>query len=252
MTRGQVQQALRDSTALGVKEYYFTGGEPFMHRDIVSIVRDALAYGPVTALTNATLLPERRVAALARVAAASSYSLELRVSLDGVTAEHNDAIRGTGTFARTLEGVQRLVSAGFLPIVSAMQSWPDAEHERTLERFRDILAGVGYTRARLKIMPPLLIGAEAGRNRAYEPAERVTHEMLQGYDLDQLLCTRGRLATARGVYSCPILPDFESARLGDTLAEAVARPAALGEQACFTCYVSGTICANVPTGGMDA
>ena len=57
--------------------------------------------------------------------------------------------------------------------------------------------------------------------------------------------------TARGVYSCPILLDYETAKLGDTLAEAVARPAALREQACFTCYVSGAICANAPTVGME-
>lgn len=252
MTREQVRGALRESVALGVKEYYFTGGEPFMHRDLVAMVSDVLAYGPVTVLTNATLLDERRVAALSRVAAASSYSLELRVSLDGVTPAENDAIRGRGTFVRTLNGVRRLVAAGFLPIISAMQSWPDQEHERTLERFRDLLKAVGYERPRLKILPPLLMGAEESRSRGYAPLERVTHELLQGFDLDRLLCTRARLVTARGVYSCPILLDYDSARLGDTLTEAVARPAILGEQACFTCYLNGAVCANLPVAGLEA
>jgi molybdenum cofactor biosynthesis enzyme MoaA len=251
MTRAQVQRALHESVTLGVKEYYFTGGEPFMHRDMVAILGDTLALGPATVLTNATLLPARRVAALARLAEASPYSLELRVSLDGVTPLRNDAIRGAGTFARTLDGVRRLVAAGFLPIISAMQSWSDEEHDRVLAGFRDILAAVGYARPRLKILPPLRIGAEATRGGGYAPAERITHEMLQGYDLDQLLCTRGRLVTARGVYSCPILLDYESAKLGDTLAEAAGRPAALREQACFTCYVSGAMCANVPAAGFE-
>lgn len=249
LPRGAVREALAQSVELGVKEYYFTGGEPFMHREMVGILEDALAHGPATVLTNATLLPPCRVAALARAAAASPYSLEVRVSLDGVTAESNDAIRGPGAFRRALEGVQRLVAAGFLPIITAMQSWDDSESERMLAAFRELLVGIGYHRPRLKILPALRIGAEADRSGGYRPEERVTHEMLHGFDLDRLLCTRARLVTSRGVYACPILPDYPSVRLGATLAEAVARPASLGEAACFTCYRSGAMCANVPAGG---
>ncbi|HET8654462.1 MAG TPA: radical SAM protein [Longimicrobiaceae bacterium] len=251
MSRTEVRAALQASVEHGVKEYYFTGGEPFMNREIVGILGDALELGPATVLTNATLLPPRRVEALAGIAAASPYSLELRVSLDGVTAEMNDALRGAGAFERAMGGVERLVGAGFLPIITCMRSWEDEETDDILGRFRELLAGIGYTRARLKILPPLLIGAEAERTHGYAPEERVTHEMLHGFDLDQLLCTRARLVTARGVYACPILLDSPSARLGDSLAEAAAAPARLAEQACYTCYRSGAICSNVPATGRD-
>ena len=244
MTRGQVAAALAESVPLGVKEYYFTGGEPFMNHEMCGIIEDTLELGPATVLTNATLLPGRTVRELARLSAGSRYSLELRVSLDGVTPEMNDAIRGDGTFARCIEGVRRLVGAGFLPIITAMRSWPDAETGRILGGFRRLLADIGYGRARLKIIPPLLIGAEARRTGGYAPAMRVTHEMLHGFDLDQLLCTRARLVTAAGVHVCPILLDYPDARLGDTLGEAVGRPATLSEQPCHTCYMHGSICAN--------
>ncbi|MDH4350431.1 MAG: radical SAM protein, partial [Gemmatimonadota bacterium] len=94
MDRVQVSAALAESTALGVKEYYFTGGEPFMQPALPAMLAETLALGPATVLTNGTLFTPRRVAELARLAAASMYSLELRVSLDGVTVEANDAIRG--------------------------------------------------------------------------------------------------------------------------------------------------------------
>ena len=246
MTRKQVQEALHDAEALGVKEYYFTGGEPFMHDEMVSILADALAYGPATVLTNATLIRARTARALGDASSASPYTLEIRVSLDGVTPEMNDAIRGQGSFVRALEGVRQLVAAGFLPIVPAMQSWGDDEGVTILQRFRDLLARVGYNRPRIKILPPLRIGAEVVRTHGYAPEERVTHEMLHGFDLDQLLCSRARLVTAQGVYTCPILLDHPSARLGMTLAEAVRRPASLAEPACYTCYMSGAICANSP------
>ncbi len=251
MERAHVREHLEASRALAVKEYYFTGGEPFMHRDMVAILGDALESGPATVLTNGTLLPPRTVVALARIASASPYSLELRVSLDGVTPEANDAIRGDGAFVRCMEGIERLAAAGFLPIITAMQSWPDEETEKILGGFRELLARVGYDRPRLKILPPLRIGAEAERTGGYGPTERVTHEMLHGFDLDQLLCSRARLVTARGVYTCPILLDYPGTRLGGTLEEAAARPAVLGEAACFTCYLSGAICSNLPVGGRD-
>ena len=117
-----------------------------------------------------------------------------------------------------------------------------------LQRFRDGLGAVGYADPRLKVLPPLLIGEEAERNRGYRPDERITHEMMHGYDLDQLLCTSARLVTADGVYACPILLDYPSARLAGTLTEAVGMSASLCESACYTCYVNGAICSNATTG----
>ena len=246
MSRPEVRRFLEESKSLGVKEYYFTGGEPFMNRDMGGILRDALSLGPATVLTNATLIPNRRAERLAELAAESIYTLELRVSLDGVTPRVNDALRGEGAFVRCLEGVGNLVAQGFLPIITAMMSWPEEETDDVLREFRRLLSGIGYERARLKILPPLLIGEEASRTRGYEETEHVTHEMLHGYDLSQLLCTRARLVTAAGVYACPILLDFPNARVGTTLSEAVHAPVALAESACFTCYVSGAICSNAP------
>lgn len=251
MERESVEAALSESVELGVKEYYFTGGEPFMHHQMVDILGDALSIGPATVLTNATLFTRKKVAALAAVAATSPYSLEIRVSIDGVTPEQNDAIRGGGTFDRAMDGLSRLTAAGFLPIITAMQSWPDDQHERTFEGFRAILKRIGNARPRIKILPPLRIGAEVERSRGYLPYERVTHEMLHGFDLDTLLCTRARLITARGVYACPILLDYSAARLADTLRQAIHEPATLSEPACYTCYSSGAICSNLTPDGRE-
>ena len=246
MTRDEVKSALDASVRLGVKEYYFTGGEPFMNRDILGILGDALALGPTTVLTNATLLPSRTVDALAEMASSSPYTLELRVSIDGVTAEMNDAIRGRGSFERAVQAVGRLAAAGFLPIITTMQTWPDHETEAILADFRRLLGDAGYDRSRLKILPPLRIGAEAVRGRGYDEHERVTHEMMREYPAELLLCSSARLVTASGVWACPILLDYDSGRLGDTVEEAAEMPAVLAEQACYTCWVNGAICSNMP------
>src|SRR5437773_10214464 len=51
-----VERVLEESVALGVREYYFTGGEPFLNRDMVAILEATLGYGPATVLTNGTVL----------------------------------------------------------------------------------------------------------------------------------------------------------------------------------------------------
>src|SRR6516165_1189078 len=84
-----VERVLEESVALGVKEYYFTGGEPFLHRDMTAILEATLRYGPATVLTNGTVLKDEWLVRLAAAEAASPYSLEFRVSIDGFTAETN-------------------------------------------------------------------------------------------------------------------------------------------------------------------
>ena len=238
-----VRRVLDESVALGVKEYYFTGGEPFLNRDMPAILELTLQYGPATVLTNGTVLKEEWLRQLRAAEDASLYSLEFRVSMDGFTAEENDCIRGTGTFDRILRGVQTLVGHGFLPILTVTRT-DDAQDEAVLfERFVELLRAHGYSRPRIKILPTLRIGAEEKRQRGYHDDECVTRQMMDGYDPGLLLCSHSRIVTDRGVFVCPILIENADARLGDTLLDAQ-RPYALGHRACFTCYQYGALCAN--------
>ena len=243
MSRSQVRSYLDQSVALGVKEYYFTGGEPFMNRDMLGILEDTLALGPASVLSNGLLITPKVARALQELSDNSPYTLELRISLDGFTAASNDAIRGEGSFARAMAGVRNLVSAGFLPIITCMQSWKDSEHDRVLRGFTDSMHTIGYDRPRLKILPQLHIGREAERSRGYMETEMVTDEMMIGYDPHLLLCSTGRMVTDRGVYVCPILIEEPDARLSDSL-EGSFRPYPMKHRACYTCYLSGAICRN--------
>ena len=111
----EIRTRLEESVSLGVREYYFTGGEPFLHPRIVDILSLALSYGPTTVLTNGTLLRPRHVEPLAAVAAASRWSLEFRLSLDGFDADSNDSLRGAGSFGRAMDGLELLLAAWIPP-----------------------------------------------------------------------------------------------------------------------------------------
>ncbi len=233
---------LREGVALGAKEFYFTGGEPFANPDLCDILEDALRYGPSTVLTNATLFRDTTMARLRRMRQASAHVLELRVSIDGYTSAMNDPIRGQGTFDRAMEGIGRLVQSEFNPIITIMRSWAGCDEE-VLSGFTETLRAVGYAEPRLKILPSIKLGAEARRTRGYSDCERVTHEMMCGFDLSKLICSHARLLTDRGVWVCPILPDAPEARMSDSVSNALGGYP-LRHQACFTCWKHGAICLN--------
>ena len=58
-------------------------------------------------------------------------------------------------FDRAMEGVRRVVAAGFLPIITMAQTWDDADAQNVYQRMRRVLMDLGYTRPRVKLLPSL-------------------------------------------------------------------------------------------------
>lgn len=228
---------------VGVKEYYFTGGEPFLNPAMTDILAETLKYGPATVMTNGTVFKDEWLQRLSDAENGSVYGLEFRVSIDGVSAEQNDPIRGEGSFDRALKGVRKLVEFGFMPIITAVRTWDIADDLGVINGFKKTLRDIGYDRARLKILPTLQIGEEAKRTQGYSVAERVTQSMMDGYDQSLLVCNYSRIVTDRGVHVCPILIESPDSVLGETLSDAMV-PFKLRHGACVTCYQYGAICSN--------
>src|SRR5438309_5810673 len=85
------------------------GGEPTVRADFWELVDYATAHDVgVKFSTNGVRLDE---AAAARLAA-SSY-VDVQISLDGATAEVNDAVRGIGSYDMALKALGHLRDAGF-------------------------------------------------------------------------------------------------------------------------------------------
>jgi hypothetical protein len=235
------RRAIREGEAVGVKEIYFTGGEPFLHREILALLVDALAVAPTTVLTNGTTLDEGLVDELARLAARSIYSLEIRVSLDDPDPERNDRVRGAGAWARAVAAIGLLDARGLLPIVTATEilSGERSEGEGVYERLRTFLLSLGISRPRVKIMPVFALGRLAGPDGG-----RLTEEPLEGFDRARLQCAEARVVADGGVYACPILAGLPGARLSDGSLAASFTAASLYHPACVTCYQTGMTCRN--------
>lgn len=244
MTIEQVREALATAKKQGVKEYYYTGGEPFMHPEIMRMIEETLAQGPLTILTNGILIDEEMAAWLAQTFRTSRYNFDLRVSLDGTTRKENDAIRGRGTFEKILSAVDRLVAAGLNPVITVTTCHAELGGEEGRQRFIDLLRERGLSQPRLKFLAPFKIGREERRHGgegAYRPSERLYVEDVPDPDTDHLQCDSCRMVTAKGVWPCPILIEAPEARMGDTLEDAN-HAIKLDHPACYTCHVEGISC----------
>ena len=86
------------------------GGEPTVRPDFWELVDYATAHhvGVKFSTNGVKITPGRGAARLA----ASDY-VDVQISLDGATAEVNDAVRGAGSYATALRAMENLADAGF-------------------------------------------------------------------------------------------------------------------------------------------
>jgi radical SAM protein with 4Fe4S-binding SPASM domain len=93
-----------DLARLGSFRLGLTGGEPLLRKDLLDILDAATGHGLHPCLTtNGLLLTEEVARELGK-----RPLVWLNVSLEGPSAESNDAVRGAGTFAAVLEKLKLL------------------------------------------------------------------------------------------------------------------------------------------------
>ena len=241
MSVQQVRSALDEASRQGTREYYFTGGEPFLHPAIQELITMTLQQGPLTILTNGILITESMAAWLGATFAATPYSLDLRVSLDGYTAADNDSVRGKGTFRRILAAIERLVAHGINPVITVTEVRPGMGQADERAAFLQFLRDLGLSKPRLKFLVPFLIGREERRTRGYTKDELLHVGDLQPDEAQKLQCSSCRMVTDDGVYPCPLLINIPQARMGKTLADGLT-PLHLAWSPCSTCHAFGVTC----------
>jgi pyruvate-formate lyase-activating enzyme/diadenosine tetraphosphatase ApaH/serine/threonine PP2A family protein phosphatase len=143
---GAFRELCAEAADEGFTELYLTGGEPFVHPDLLELVETACAAVPrVVLLTNAMLFaaPGRRRDALAAMAELPGF--ELQSSLDSAVAGPHDLQRGVGSWARALEGLH--VAAGLgVPVRVAMTETPATAGQGTA--VQELLDGVAQVAVR--------------------------------------------------------------------------------------------------------
>jgi MoaA/NifB/PqqE/SkfB family radical SAM enzyme len=128
-----VQRSVDVAVALGFRELFFTGGEPFILDDIYEMLAYSSARVRTTVLTNALLLRGTR---LDRLSAIANENLSVQVSLDGGRPEEHDAYRGPGTWTKTVSGIERLLARGIRVCISTTETPANTAHIDELHALR--------------------------------------------------------------------------------------------------------------------
>lgn len=121
------QRLVDEAVALGFSEIFFTGGEPFILKEIYAMLAYSSARVRTSVLTNAMLFTDSRLEQLLAVARGND-NLILQVSLDGGLPEHHDAYRGQGSWQKTVASIQMLQGHGFKVRLSTTETPANSGH----------------------------------------------------------------------------------------------------------------------------
>jgi len=109
LTTAECKRVIDELQRMQVFYVNIGGGEPTVRRDFWELVDYATAHDVgVKFSTNGSRITPERAAWLA----ASDY-VDVQISLDGATAEVNDAVRGPGSYATAITAMENLAAVGF-------------------------------------------------------------------------------------------------------------------------------------------
>lgn len=127
-----IKRLVDEAVELGFEDIFFTGGEPFILKDIYEMLEYSSARVKTTVLTNAMLLHGVR---LEKLCAIANDNLIIQVSLDGGHPEEHDAYRGAGAWQKAVDGIKLLQEAGFRVRIGTTETPVNSAHLDALCEF---------------------------------------------------------------------------------------------------------------------
>lgn len=230
-------------------EIGFTGGEPFANPWIIDLLGLALDRGHrLLVLTNAMrpMMRPRVQAGLLLLRARHGDRLMLRVSLDHHAARAHDSVRGEGSFAEAVAGLDWLQAGGFALALAGRTLWEEDE-AASRAGYAALVQDRGWAidtadPARLVLFPEM---------RPREDVPEITPACWGILDVrpQSLMCASSRMVVRRKgtaaaeVVACTLLPYEPQFSLGASLAAATEAPVPLNHRFCAQfCVLGGGSC----------
>ncbi|HEV2189631.1 MAG TPA: radical SAM protein [Stellaceae bacterium] len=237
-----------DALGLGTRLIGFTGGEPFLNRDLPAMLEDALSRGlDAIVLTNAMTPMYHNRAALLRLRERYGAHLILRVSLDHYGRAVHELERGARSWDTTIVGLRWLADNGFN--VNVASRYLSGEPEAAIRAgFRHLFAelAVGIDAddpVALILFPEMDATADV-------PEITTACWGILGKSPDSVMCATSRMVVKRkgaanpSVVACTLLPYDTLWDLGASLAGA-AGPVPLNHPHCAKfCVLGGAACSR--------
>jgi len=214
------------SDNLGTREIGFTGGEPFMNPDMITMTEDALSRGfNVLILSNAMQPMQRKKikSELIRLNELYHDRLTLRVSLDHFTKKLHEEERGAKTWDIAIRGINWLAENGFKTAIAGRSIWGE-DLEQAGQGYAHLIATHNWpinpaSPNELVVFPEMDLNADV-------PEITTACWGILNVDPDDIMCAKSRMivkrkgADAPTVIPCTLIPYDEEFEMGQSLNEA--------------------------------
>lgn len=134
----KLKQVIDEAINLGVEQFFFTGGEPFLRKDIFTLIDYVVKKARLIILSNGTLLHGKVIEHLKRY---DPQKLQIQISLDGSTPQINDPLRGKGSFKTIIKGIENTVKIGFLSSITTVMTKKNINNLSEITKLIAELAG---------------------------------------------------------------------------------------------------------------
>ena len=234
-----------EAVALGVEQFSFTGGEPFIVKDFVNILRYASTFLPCLVLTNGTDPVLRRLGQIATLRE-QPQPIAFRVSIDYLDRDRHDAGRGAGNFDLAWKGMRSLHELGF-KVSLARQMEKNEDTLAVDTAFRGLFECHGLPRETTIVKFPdfstpghaLSVPAITENCMTTYQSESSRREFMCAFS-KMIIKIKGRMR----VYACTLVDDDASYDLGGTLAESMTQRVLLHHHRCYSCFAYGSSCSE--------
>ena len=242
-----IKPFIDEALTLGVEQFSFTGGEPFLAKDIIDILAYASQFKPCLVLTNGTEPLLKRFAALQRLQAKKQHPISFRISIDSADELSHDQGRGQGNFAKALVGMRLLHNNGFhLSLARHIKSNENSDEVEnqyqallTLNGLPSNLHIVAFT----DFLPP----------GSLPDIPHITTHCMTTYQNEKqrknYMCASSKMIIKKNnqmqVYACTLVDDDDDYFLATSLVKSMTKTINLKHHRCYSCFAFGASCSEM-------
>lgn len=241
-----VRPLIDEAVQLGVEQFSFTGGEPFIVKQFVEILRYAAERRPCLVLTNGTDPVLKRLHQIETLCD-TPHPISFRISIDYPDRERHDRGRGPGTFEKSWQALAALHARGFR--VSLARQAERGEDAATVDAAFRALMERHALPSDMKIvsfpdfMPPF----------SSADVPNVTERCMTTYQTDEsrraFMCAFSKMVIKKNgrmrVYACTLVDDDDAYDLGGTLRESLGKRIMMRHHRCYSCFAYGSSCSEI-------
>jgi len=246
ITLADVKPLLDEAVRIGVKQFSFTGGEPFIVKDFVNILDYAASLRPCLVLTNGTDPVLKRLHHIDRLRG-SRHPISFRISIDWPDEDRHDAGRGAGNFVKALQGMRALHRMGF-HVSLARQMEADEDSGAVDDRYRVLLR-----QYELPADTRIVAFPDFGTPNSHADVPNVTEDCMTRYQTEtsrrEFMCAFSKMVIKKDgrmrVYACTLVDDDTDYDLGGSLAAALGQRIRMGHHRCYQCFAYGSSCSEL-------